>query len=244
MRSSIVYGPICALGVMIAAIPAKAAVTECTLPTSGSTLDIVISIIDPLNSGISNISWSLANGNEIMVTEDWDSDGPGFLEIKGLLNGTNFYSMKKILNNDSGSLFSSISVELLDMANVGNDASDNVLTEKFVPARYFYSNNFDGFSFAQGISFTELADDFTTIFKDVLGGRDFIEFSGGTGILDGTSSSITFGLRDQFGENGSSGFLLAQRPNFQETPVPEPGAILIFGLGLAGIGALRRRKSS
>ena len=106
MRSSIVYGPICALGVMIAAIPAKAAVTECTLPTSGSTLDIVISIIDPLNSGISNISCSLANGNEIMVTEDWDSDGPGFLEIKGLLNGTNFYSMKKILNNDSGSLFS------------------------------------------------------------------------------------------------------------------------------------------
>ena len=130
------------------------------------------------------------------------------------------------------------------MANVGNDASDNVLTEKFVPARYFYSNNFDGFSFAHGISFTELADDFTTIFKDVLGGRDFIEFSGGTGILDGTSSSITFGLRDQFGENGSSGFLLAQRPNFQETPVPEPGAILIFGLGLAGIGALRRRKSA
>ena len=39
----------------------------------------------------------------------------------------------------------------------------------------------------------------------------------------------------------NDGFLLVQRPNFDSIPAPEPGTLLIFGLGLVGIGALRRK---
>jgi PEP-CTERM motif len=251
MRQSIVYGALCALGLMVAAVPVKA-VSVTTVP--------MVTIFDPgMNGGIGSISVDFINGDAntdpiIRVSETWISDAAGFLQISGLEAEVN-YVLEKIITNSSNVDFTSITNELLDPSGDNNDSDDMSPPPTFVPTGFSPSNETDGLSFAQGVTTPQVPRDggiFGTIVADELAGRDFLDFSGAS-LKPGETTTLSYGLRDNLGslagnctQTGCPNdfFLLSQRPNEISVPIPAPGTLLIFGLGLAGIGALRRRKAA
>ncbi len=142
----------------------------------------------------------------------------------------------------------------------GTCINDAAPPPTFVPSGFSTSNNGDALSFTQGSNTTPPAvsrenNVFDVIVADELDARDFVDFSGGAGISGaGGVVFIKFGLRDGngIGETDctgpddltgciNDGFLLVQHPNFDSIPAPEPGTLFIFGLGLVGIGPLRRK---
>jgi hypothetical protein len=219
MRHSIVYGALCALGVMIASVPAKAIVDPCT----DSSVTVTIA---GTNTGISSIACTIT-GNTIHVDEQWSGIGSGVLMIAGLVAGED-YTFEKTIYNNTQTLFASLSNELFDLQGVASDDQD-------------------GLSFAQGAQIPREGGDFTdvnnvTVEVDELDDRDYLNFYGGVGVAPGESTTVSFGLRDYNYDGLRAAFLLVQTPNFRTVPAPEPGTLLIFGLGLAGLGVFRRKK--
>ncbi len=191
------------------------------------------------NQGITDFSWSIS-GTDISIGETWGAPGMGVLIFDELENYTDYTVTKRITNN-SGIDWNRMALELLDPAGQLNDDDDRDL-ESWVPAGYTHSNEFDGLSFAQGSGIPRTSDAFASRIDDEFGGRDYMDFFDGTVSGAGGTDVISFGLRNHTSENLP--FLLAQRPNTVtgQEPIPEPGTMLLFGLGLAGVAVRKRLK--
>ena len=191
------------------------------------------------NEGITSLSWSVS-GTSIDISEDWGAPGWGYLIIDGLEIGANYTVTKDIVNN-SGVDWNRMAIELLDPAGDANDVFD-APTPAWVPAGYSLSNDGDALSFAQGSGIPRTSTAFSSRVDDELGDRDYMDFFDGTVSGTGGTDVISFGLRNNGSENQP--FLLSQRPNAVtgQDPIPEPGTMLLFGLGLAGVAVRKRFK--
>jgi hypothetical protein len=180
--------------------------------------------------------------NTITLTEDWTSVMMGSVLISGLDLGVNYTVVKEITNN-TGLSWTRLANELLDPAGDQEDIdNDPQPYPAFVPAGFSTSSDIDGLSFAQGSGIPRTSSAFASVFEDELtDARDFLDFFNGT-VTDGSSFTVTYGLRDNF---GNQPFLLVQRPNAfsrPETTIPEPATMFLVGGGLAAIARRRMKR--
>jgi hypothetical protein len=199
---------------------------------------VTVALYDPGNSGIGSISYEVS-GTLITVTENWTGSGSGILSFRGLAAGVN-YTLRKIINNNSGDSWTRFANELLDPLD-NNDSNDVTPYPGFVPTGFSTSNDFDGLSFAQGSGISRTSTTWSTVTADELtDARDFLDFSNGT-LANGSSDTMQFGLRDNSGANQP--FLLIQRPNASSTSVPDAGSTFaLLGLSLLGLAKFRAKK--
>lgn len=210
------------------------------LAFAGSQASAISVTLHSSNSGIGTCTFSVS-GTVITITENWTGSGPGVLEISGLTLNT-VYTIRKVITNNSGDLWTRFANELLDPAGQTNDGIDPKPYPIFVPAGFTTSNDSDGLSFAQGSTNPQkLSSVWSTVTVDELtDARDFIDFSNGTLASGSTDNYMQFGLLDQ--TTGNEPFLLMQRPNATSTSVPDLGSTgVLFGLSLLGIARFLRR---
>lgn len=179
-------------------------------------------------------------GNVITITENWTYAGlgaQGVLEISGL-DANVSYVVQKIINNNTGLDWTSLANELLDP---DLDAADPLPQPAFVPPGYSTSNDLDGLSFDQGGSSSRSSTVFSTVVVDELtDARDFLDFTGGILAAGASDNFMTFGLRDNLGNNQP--FLLIQRPNARSVETPDAGStVALLGLGSLAMAAFGRK---
>ena len=207
------------------------------LAAVGAANAVPVSSLHPNNVGISSFGFSFDAGtNTITLRETWTGTGPGIVQITGLEN-TVQYTVVKIITNSSGTHWTSFAQELLDPAGFADDTDDPAPT--FAPPGFTSSNDTDGLSFAQGSGIPRTSIAFGSTAADELGGRDFLDFFGGT-LLAGGVDTMNFGLSDNNGVGSgvcvgvvcpNQPFLLVQRPNALSV-VPQPSTLVLLGAGL------------
>lgn len=201
--------------------------------------------LDPSNLGIGTLGVVFDPvTNTITITEDWTSVLMGSLLISGLETGVNYTVVKEITNN-TGTTWTRLANELLDPAGEQEDTdNDPQPYPAFIPAGFSTSSDLDGLSFAQGSGLPRTSSAFASVFEDELtDARDFLDFFNGT-VLDGSSFTMTYGLRDN---SSNQPFLLVQRPNAssREVPgIPEPSTMFLVGAGLAAMARRRIKRTS
>ena len=207
------------------------------LAAVGAASAVPVSSLHPNNVGISSFGFSFDAGtNTITLRETWTGTGPGIVQITGLEN-TVQYTVVKIITNSSGTHWTSFAQELLDPAGFADDTDDPA--PAFAPPGFTSSNDTDGLSFAQGSGIPRTSIAFGSTAADELGGRDFLDFFGGT-LLAGGVDTMNFGLSDNNGVGSgvcvgvvcpNQPFLLVQRPNALSV-VPQPSTLVLLGAGL------------
>jgi hypothetical protein len=207
------------------------------LAAVGAANAVPVSSLHPNNVGISSFGFSFDAGtNTITLRETWTGTGPGVVQITGLEN-TVQYTVVKIITNSSGTHWTSFAQELLDPAGFADDTDDPA--PAFAPPGFTSSNDTDGLSFAQGSGIPRTSIAFGSTAADELGGRDFLDFFGGT-LLAGGVDTMNFGLSDNNGVGSgvcvgvvcpNQPFLLVQRPNALSV-VPQPSTLVLLGAGL------------
>jgi len=209
------------------------------LAAVGAANAVPVSSLHPNNVGISSFGFSFDAGtNTITLRETWTGTGPGIVQITGLEN-TVQYTVVKIITNSSGTHWTSFAQELLDPAGFADDTDDPA--PAFAPPGFTSSNDTDGLSFAQGSGIPRTSIAFGSTAADELGGRDFLDFFGGT-LLAGGVDTMNFGLSDNNGVGSgvcvgdvcpNQPFLLVQRPNTRSVVgVPQPSTLVLLGAGL------------
>ena len=198
---------------------------------------VPVGSLHPNNVGISSFGFSFDAGtNTITLRETWTGTGPGVVQITGLEN-TVQYTVVKIITNSSGIHWTSFAQELLDPEGFADGTDDPA--PAFAPPGFTSSKDTDGLSFAQGSGIPRTSIAFGSTAADELGGRDFLDFFGGT-LLAGGVDTMNFGLSDNNGVGSgvcvgdvcpNQPFLLVQRPNALSV-VPQPSTLVLLGAGL------------
>jgi hypothetical protein len=180
-------------------------------------------------------------GSTITIVQTFATSQIGTIAI-GDLGSTGDFTVNMTTLNSSGDIWSRMAVELLDPSGQNNDSLDTVPQPAFVPVGFSTSNDNDGLSFAQGSGLPRTSTIFSSVLADELSDvRDFLDYFGGTQVNGSTDTLMTFGLRDS---GANQPFLLALRPNeSSRNTVSEPGSLMLVGLALAAVGALRRRRA-
>src|SRR4026207_1000201 len=161
------------------------------LAAGGAANAVPVSSLHPNNVGISSFGFSFDAGtNTITLRETWTGTGPGIVQITGLEN-TVQYTVVKIITNSSGTHWTSFAQELLAPAGFADAAP----APARAPPGFTSSNDTDGLSFAQGSGIPRTSIAFGSTAADELGGRDFLDFFGGT-LLAGGGDPMDFGVSD------------------------------------------------